>query len=198
MGEANAIERQAAFSILGPISLMTFPGLYIMRPAQREMAPLGMIKIYLSQNQEIFMTRRRISVIVCLALGTIWLLGGCGKDSDTPKYRHIEGKITAIDQETGEVTVLGYHPKTKSEIEITGTLANEAEILIDGKTAALEDLKVGDQVEVTGKAIKKNHERQYLAVRVRVNRAKQSTIDLTQTAPAEESQEEQGSATQAE
>jgi hypothetical protein len=134
------------------------------------------------------MTRKRMLSAICLAVGAAFLLSGCGKDSDTPKYQHIEGKITAIDQDTGEVTVLGVHPKTKSEIEITGKLAPEAEILIDGKTATLENLKIGDQVKVTGRAVRENHEKHYLATRVQVERAEQSTINLTTTTPAEESE----------
>ena len=85
-----------------------------------------------------------------LVFAAMSVVSGCSKDSDRPKYREVAGRITAIDLKTGEVTMTYYNEKHRAYQPLTGRLAPDAEILINGETARLEELQVDDRVTVTG------------------------------------------------
>ncbi len=108
-----------------------------------------------------------LSVLVGVA-GAV--AGGCGKDSNRQKYREITGRITSIDMDTGVVSVTFWNKKHRREMTLGGRLAPDAEILVDGVTAQLEDLRVDDRVTVTGREEKHNGSRQMVATRVDVAR----------------------------
>lgn len=119
------------------------------------------------------MKTQKSIALIALSLGISALLligGGCGKKSEEPKHRNIEGKVTSIDTATDEVRMLWYNPKEKQEMEIKGTLAPEAEILINGRTAKLEDVQIDDAVSVTGRIEKHDGERKLVAVKVHITR----------------------------
>lgn len=105
----------------------------------------------------------------------IWALflaaGGCRDRSETPKYRKLTGRVTLINLSTGEVEMSTYIPKLKKEIPLKGKLAPDAEILIDGSTARLEDVRIDDQVAVEGRDEKHGEERQLVATKVVVTRS---------------------------
>jgi hypothetical protein len=106
-----------------------------------------------------------------LSLFGILILGGCGEDNETPKYRQLDGRVSKIDQATGTVEMNWYNDKMKKEVSITGKLAPDAEILINGMTARLEDVHVDDAVKVTGRIEKApSGERQVVATKVEVTR----------------------------
>ena len=90
------------------------------------------------------MTLRRLGLPALLSF-TCFLLIGCSKDSDTPKYLEVEGRIVSIDQKTGVVR-LSTRTKKGKIVEFPGTLASDAEIMINGKTARQEDVFVNDRV----------------------------------------------------
>lgn len=112
------------------------------------------------------------------------LLVGCGKDSERPKYRPIEGRITAIDLDTGVVKMKWYNPKKKEEVEISGKLAPNAELLINGETARLQDLHVDDQVRVTGREDEREGIKQLVATQVEVTREEVRPVE-TSTQPGD-------------
>ena len=56
------------------------------------------------------------------------------------------------------------------QLELTGKLAPDAEILINGSTARLEDVQTEDQVEVTGRVEKRGDEQQLVATKVQITR----------------------------
>jgi hypothetical protein len=125
---------------------------------------------------------RTCALLAGLTLGlVIW--PGCGKDSDRPKYREIEGTITSIDPDTDEVSMSFMPPKGTEPIILTGRLAPDAEIFIDGVTARLEDLRVDDRVRVTGHQEGKDADRQLVAHKVHVRR-QNASFDGGTTQPA--------------
>jgi hypothetical protein len=109
--------------------------------------------------------------LVFYVAGIGMLLSGCSKDADTPKYRELKGRVAAIDQASGVVEMYYYNDKQKKEIRLSGKLAPDAEILINGATARLEDVQVDDSVAVTGRVEKHDGERQLVAVKVEVTRS---------------------------
>ena len=77
---------------------------------------------------------------MAVAVALAWV-GGCGKDDDEYKPRQLNGcRILEINENSGEVTVTCVIPKRQEEMKLTVKLTNEAEILINGRTAALGDL----------------------------------------------------------
>ncbi|MBI4582156.1 MAG: hypothetical protein HY718_20840 [Planctomycetes bacterium] len=123
------------------------------------------------------------SMILVFPLAALLAAGGCGSKDDTPKHSSIRGKVTSIDTSTGEVRMLWYNPNEKKEKQITGTLAPEAEIFIDGKTALLKDVMVDDTVTVTGR--REKHDGQIKLVAVKVEIRRDGDDEPTSTAPAE-------------
>lgn len=124
------------------------------------------------------MTRMRMlgtSALLAVLVGT---MSGCGGDSDRPKYREVTGKITAIDPETGVVS-MDYNDKHGDLETLSGRLAPNAEIMIDGVTALKEDLKVGDSVTVTGRVEQYDDDRQLVATRVSVTRPDSTSSEAT-------------------
>lgn len=108
--------------------------------------------------------------VLGLFVSALLVTTGCGKRSEGPRHRSIEGKVTEINTSTDEVAMLWYNPKEKRDQNIRGTLAADAEILINGRTAALEDVVIDDLVEVTGRIEKHNGEPKLVAVKVNVVR----------------------------
>lgn len=111
--------------------------------------------------------------LAALSLGLSAVLlfsSGCGKKNEEPKHRNIDGKVTSIDTTTGEVRMLWYNAKEKKDMELTGTLSPDAEILINGRTAKLEDVQVDDNVSVTGRVEKHEGEPKLVALKVQISR----------------------------
>jgi hypothetical protein len=120
------------------------------------------------------MNTRFAKVFGMAALGllatALLVTAGCGKRSASPTHKSIEGKVTEIDTASDEVGMLWYNPKEKKDQPIRGTLATDAEILINGRTAKLEDVVVDDIVSVTGRIEKHNGEPKLVAVKVHITR----------------------------
>jgi hypothetical protein len=99
------------------------------------------------------------------------LAGGCGQDSERPQYRETPvGRVTAIDKDTGIVSMTYVSDKHGKDVALSGRLAPGAEIVIDGVTARLEDVRVGDRVKVAGRVEKKDGEQQLVALKVEIMR----------------------------
>jgi hypothetical protein len=109
--------------------------------------------------------------LMASALFAAGLVGGCGKDSQPPEYSETpEGRVTAIDKSTGIVSMTYFSEKHQREVPLSGRLAPAAEIFINGKTARLEDVRVGDRVRVTGRVEKSEGERQLVATKIEITR----------------------------
>jgi hypothetical protein len=119
------------------------------------------------------------------------LAGGCGKNSDRPAYREVEGRITAINRETEEVSMTTFNEKKGKYMTLTGRLAPDAEIFIDGQTARFEDIRVDDRVRVAGQVEDHDGERRLVANRVAVTRLASDEIDAA-TQPGEDADQADG------
>lgn len=124
-----------------------------------------------------------VSMLSLSVLAAILGSAGCGKNDDAPKYHHIEGRVSGISPVSNEVKMMWYNEKEKKEVEITGTLAPDSEILINGHTARLEDVMLDDNVEVTGRVEKHNGERKLVAQKVKISRP-ETGLPATATDPA--------------
>ncbi len=122
----------------------------------------------------------RAALLALLAVG----LSGCGKREEEPKYRTLPGTVTQIDLKTGEVKGHFYVEKEHKEMDIPGKLAPNAEILIDGKTARLEDVEIGDKVKVTGYAKRIDGEPMMVAVKVEIDRGGADPASAPASEPA--------------
>ena len=108
---------------------------------------------------------------------------GCSRDSNKPKYVQRNGRVSAINKNTGEVRMWYYHPKQKKEMEIIGKLDPNVEIFINGAAAKVEDVKIDDNVRVTGRVTGSGTDMQFIAVRVEVEHPVTEVIPLA-SAPA--------------
>jgi len=66
------------------------------------------------------------------------------------QVRTIRGTITRIDVENRTATITYLHPRTGQNREIPGIVPEHCEISIDGESAELSELRVGEQAEVEG------------------------------------------------
>jgi|GEM_PF-997797 len=135
------------------------------------------------------MRNRKCSMPVFFVIGVIWAMGsvgltGCGKDRDAPKYQELTGRVSAIDPSTGAVKMIYYSPKHQVEREVEGTLAPNAEILINGKTTRLEDVRVEDLVRVTGRIEKRDGQKSLVATKVEITRPQAAEAGSASTQPA--------------
>jgi hypothetical protein len=101
--------------------------------------------------------------------------GGCGQDSELPEYDQVSGRVSSIDKASGEVAMSYHSEKHQKEIELRGRLAPEAEIFINGVTARLDDVRIGDRVKVLGRVEKRADERNWVALKVEIDRRAPAT-----------------------
>jgi hypothetical protein len=98
-------------------------------------------------------------------------VGACRDREEPVRYRgDLKGRVTAINLNTGEVEMSWFNVKQNREMPLKGKLAPDAEILINGSTARLEDVHTDDRVTVEGRVEKRNGEMQLVATKVRVER----------------------------
>lgn len=129
--------------------------------------------------------RRLIAVGAKLAVGwAICLAVGCGKDSESPEYDQISGRVAGIDKSTGEVSMSYHSEKHNKQMELRGMLSPEAEIFINGATATLDDVYIGDAVKVVGRVEKRDGERNWVALKVEITRPPDKSATSPATAPA--------------
>lgn len=121
--------------------------------------------------------RRVISVLRALAFGVLLVAtvgsGGCAKDNPRAHVLSLEGKVRAVDRKSdqiGTVTVTYYSEEHKQEMEGTGDVTPETEILIDGAVATLRDIREGDHVRGEVRVEKVDGKRKQTVIRIHVQR----------------------------
>ena len=113
------------------------------------------------------------------------LLSGCGKDENEVKYHRREGRVAAINQETGVFEGWFYSKKQKQEIKLPGRLDPNVEILINGATATVADVRIDDKVTVTVREVKRSGQSEFIATKVEVIRPLAEPVPA-ESAPAPE------------
>lgn len=84
-------------------------------------------------------------------------------------HRTISGTVSAIDAASRRVTIRVVHPKTGQQIELTGEVPADCPITIDGKTATLAAVQIGDVAEAEGVLARSNQ--RIVASNVKIKRA---------------------------
>jgi hypothetical protein len=118
------------------------------------------------------------------AIVAISTLAGCQNKPSAPKIHLLKGRVTKIDAASGVVTGMFWNKQNK-EMELSGKLAPDAEIMIDGRTATLADVEIGDELEVEGLEEKQGESSNLIAKKVRIRRSAGATQPATATQPAE-------------
>jgi len=103
-----------------------------------------------------------------IAAGAV--VSGCGKDKNEPKYHNRKGRVAAINQETGVFEGWFYNRDQKREIKYPARLDPNVEVLINGATATVDDVRIDDKVMVTVREIKHDGESEFIAIKVEVIR----------------------------
>jgi len=111
-------------------------------------------------------------------------VGGCRDKSTTPKAHTLKGRVTKIDAASGVVTGKFVNKKTGEDMDLSGKLAPDAEIMIDGRTANLNEVEIGDEVEVIGFDEKQDDDHHMIAKKVKITRSTPSTRPATRPAEA--------------
>ena len=110
-------------------------------------------------------------------------ISGCGKDKDKPECHTREVRVAAINEETGVFEGWLYSKKQKQEIKLPCRLDPNVEVLINGATAKVADVRIDDKVKVTVREIKRGGLSEYIATKVEVDRPMEEPAPAT-SAPA--------------
>ncbi|MCH7526101.1 MAG: hypothetical protein IID39_01570 [Planctomycetes bacterium] len=97
-------------------------------------------------------------------------VGGCSDHKPSVEYRQLEGTVEKIDLVSGLVTLRYRNPKTNEERKVEGSVTKETEILVNGKLAALKDIRIGEHVSVHGRVERIGKVRRITALKIVVNR----------------------------
>lgn len=88
---------------------------------------------------------RSVVTILCSCL---IMCPGCRPEVEERTYRAVTGVATGIDLETGEVSMDWKNAETGTVKRLTGRVTQTTEIMINGVTAPLEEVRVGDRAVV--------------------------------------------------
>ncbi len=114
----------------------------------------------------------RLSVLgMGLLVANLTWLPGCREQRSEPKISTIKGAAESIDEATGKVAMRFIQKKNKMEITVEGTVTPQTEILINGRIAKLGEIKIGEQVTVTGYEDKEKARKRFIATRIVVERS---------------------------
>jgi hypothetical protein len=111
-------------------------------------------------------------------------LAGCGQDESRRKNRTIKGTAENIDEATGRVAMNWYNRKKQIEMKIEGIVTPQTEILINGRVAQLNEIKVGEPVLVTGYEERDGERRKLVATKIEIERDEWSRGPRTATQAA--------------
>lgn len=124
-------------------------------------------------------------VLAVMLLAAIVMTVGCRSDKPERKYcEPIDGTAEAINVETGEVTMLWYNEKKDKEIPLTGRVTDETEYFINGRAAKLTDIRLKERVRVSGYIRGSDMDREYVVVKVEVERDEDWIPTSATTRPA--------------
>lgn len=106
--------------------------------------------------------------VVFLATGLI----GCSENNGKqPKIKRVEGVAKKIDLQNNSVSMVVKDDKG-AQRELTGTVRENTEVIINGRVQTLKDVREGDQVVVYGYREGEGEDSKLVATKVEVTRAR--------------------------
>ena len=120
-----------------------------------------------------------VVIVMLLPLGLV----GCREKGPKRAYAVRDGRVRSVNPETGEVSMDYVEPKTNTPIILKGRVTQDTEILINGRSASLDDVRLGDWVKVTGYREGPKTDPQLVANRVEIQRKGWSKEDPTGRQP---------------
>lgn len=123
----------------------------------------------------IVQTVRGIGFNVVAPLALVLLLSGltCRQEDASVEVVPLVGKVEKIDARpdgTGELVIAYFSERHNQEISGVGQVTKETEIMINGATATLADVRLGEQVRGEVRVEKKGKERKRIALKIYVDR----------------------------
>ncbi len=88
------------------------------------------------------------AILAVLTLG-LWMTAGCRREAAERKYHAVSGIAESIDVNTGRVAMSWRKRPNDEPMEFFGHITQETEIFINGISAGVQEVKIGDPVEVT-------------------------------------------------
>lgn len=129
------------------------------------------------------LSKTKVILFVIVFVGVS--LPGCSPDGkQKSKTRHKEGIAKMIDLENNVVSMVCKDEKGR-EHELRGTVTEDTEVWINGRIHSLKDIREGDRVTVIGYQEGHGTEKRLVAVKVTVDRPRDSDWKSTGK-PAEE------------
>ena len=120
-------------------------------------------------RDELMRLTQRLFVPIFLAAGPLAIGAGCGEGEPERKYRTIEG--TAEEIKPPNRVSMSFVNDDGIERMVEGKVDPDSEIWINGRQAALEDIKPGDAVKVVGYAEGTGVGRSIVATKIEVETA---------------------------
>jgi hypothetical protein len=118
----------------------------------------------------------RFASFVCLPIiAGLIAVPGCRKRDPGFEVMTLEGTIEKIKltaDDAGEITVTYYSEKHGQEMEGTGLVTPETEIMINGAVAKLKDLREGERVRGEVRIEKENDKKRQIALKIYIDRPK--------------------------
>ena len=103
-----------------------------------------------------------------LIVGVLLLITGCGKDRPEHKYTTREG--TALDIDLNGGVSMEFVSEKGIRMTGKGAVAEDAEVWINGKQAALGDVRRGDHIKVTLRVEGSGMNKGFIATKIEVER----------------------------
>lgn len=128
-----------------------------------------------------------VTVMATLLVGA----AGCNRDKTNKSYKGpYEGTAVLINTETKEVSMKLVHPDNGITMTAKGYVNDKTQVEVNGVTARLEDIHVGDPVKVTGFYEGSGESRKFIVITIAARRPDNNWIKVGQggaaSAPASE------------
>ncbi len=115
-----------------------------------------------------------ILMLLVVASSSLLALPGCKDKSSGPEIVTMEGKVESvkISGGGGEISMTYYNEKHGQEMIGKGLVTKETEIMINGASASLSDIRVGERVRGQARVEKSGDDRKLIVLKIDVERAK--------------------------
>lgn len=124
-----------------------------------------------------------VRCVVGLLTAVLGFAGCSDKEKKSPKVRKIEGIAKHIDLKNNDVSMV-FKDDRGVERELRGTIRENTEVVINGRTQKLEDIRENDRIIVTGYKDGSGDGAQLVATMIEVIRPQESDWKKAPAPPA--------------